>query len=95
MDTSTSITKKEIILEKFSNFIKFLKDNSEENQKINDISSLSIEELINGYLKNLNKFEDIKQTSIELIIYLNIIPIEANILKIEKYLTFFHEVLNL
>ena len=87
-------TKKEIISKKFQNFIIFLKENSNKTEEIERIEKLSVEELINGYIKNLNKFQDLKKSSIELIIFLDIIPVEQNINKIERYLSFFHEILN-
>ena len=90
-----SLTKKELILQKFENFITFLRTVSDKNEQIDSIKNLTVEQMLNMYVQHAEKFKDLDKSSIQLVILLDITPTGDNIAKIKKYLNFFDEILNI
>lgn len=89
------LTKKELILQKFDNFIIFLKSVSDKTEEIDKIKNLSVENMLQMYVQHSNHFKNLQESSIKIIIFLDILPSEENITRIKKYLQFFDEILNM
>ena len=91
-----TMTKRQIIHQKYKNFTLFLRSISTESDKINQIEQLSVEQLIQGYVTYNAKFKNLTDSSKEIIEILNIDKEDTESLeKITKYLSFFKEILEL
>ena len=90
-----NMTKRDVILTKFKNFVTFLRAHSEDTAKIDQIEKLTCEEMLTGYVKNVSKFNDAASSAVEVVIALNITPLPDTLLKIERYITFFKEILEM
>ena len=90
-----NMTKRDVILTKFKNFVNFLRENSDEHAKIDVIEKLTCEEMLSGYVKNVSKFNDAATSAVEVVIFLNITPLPEVLTKIERYITFFKTILEM
>ena len=91
-----TMTKREMIHQKYKNFTLFLRGISKESSKIDEIEKLSVEQLIQGYVTYNSKFKNLEESSKEIVEILNIDKEDTESLeKITKYLSFFKEILEL
>ena len=91
-----TMTKREIIHQKYKNFTLFLRGISKESDKINQIEQLSVEQLIQGYVTYNAKFKNLTDSAKEIVEILNIDKEDTESLqKITKYLEFFKEILEM
>ena len=91
-----TITKRQIIHQKYKNFTLFLRGISKESDKINQIEQLSVEQLIQGYVTYNAKFKNLTDSAKEIVEILNIDKEDTESLeKITKYLSFFKEILEM
>ena len=91
-----TMTKRELILQKYKNFTLFLRGISTESSQIDEIEKLSIEQLIQGYVTYNAKFKNLTDSAKEIIEILNIDKEDTESLeKITRYLSFFKEILEM
>ena len=91
-----TMTKRQIIHQKYKNFTLFLRGISKESDKKNQIEQLSVEQLIQGYVTYNSKFKNLTDSAKEIIEILNIDKEDTESLqKITKYLEFFKEILEM
>ena len=91
-----TMTKRQIIHQKYKNFTLFLRGISKESDKINQIEQLSVEQLIQGYVTYNAKFKNLTDSAKEIVEILNIDKEDTESLqKITKYLEFFKEILEM
>ena len=91
-----TMSKRQIIHQKYKNFTLFLRGISKESDKINQIEQLSVEQLIQGYVTYNAKFKNLSDSAKEIVEILNIDKEDTESLqKITKYLEFFKEVLEM
>ena len=91
-----TMTKRELILQKYKNFTLFLRGISTESSKIDEIEKLSVEQLIQGYVTYNSKFKNLNDSAKEIVEILNIDKEDTESLeKITRYLSFFKEILEM
>ena len=91
-----TMTKRELIQQKYKNFTIFLRGISKESSKIDEIEKLSVEQLIQGYVTYNAKFKNLNDSAKEIVEILNIDKEDNDSLeKITKYLGFFKEILEM
>ena len=91
-----TITKRQIIHQKYKNFTLFLRGISKESSKIDGIEQLSVEQLIQGYVTYNAKFKNLTDSAKEIVEILNIDKEDTESLeKVTKYLGFFKEILEM
>ena len=91
-----TMTKRELILQKYKNFTLFLRGISTESSQIDEIEKLSIEQLIQGYVTYNSKFKNLNDSAKEIVEILNIDKEDTESLeKITRYLSFFKEILEM
>ena len=90
-----STSKKNLFKSKILNFVSYLEGRGANTDKMHQIKALSVERILNIYVSNSSKLNDINKAAIDLIDALQIIRSDEVIKTITLYLAMFIDLMNL
>ena len=90
-----STSKKNLFKSKILNFVSYLEGRGANTDKMHQIKALSVERILNIYVSNASKLNDINKAAIDLIDALQIIRSDEVIKTITLYLAMFIDLMNL